>query len=354
MTAMNDQPMVQTLAQLGIAVFRLARPQVLVCCGPHFSWFKLLISPVADLDNGFLPSEDSPFLVDFLREATDFWQATANETPLSSGPWVEIDADGQTWAFEAKAIAPAGQPLLLIQQLGESYQRQQELLQRSREQLLENERLAWEVSRRTAKIRAREEELANRLLAAAGYRDLETGAHVRRIGMYAEVLARALGWSVLAADEIRMAAPMHDIGKIGIPDRILLKPGRLDEAEFEIMKGHTKFGARILEGSTVPMLQMAYNIAGGHHERWDGRGYPLGIEGEAIPMAARIVAAVDVFDAMVHRRVYKDPICEAETCHYIRTAAGAHFDPAVVAAFFDIFPTIREIKHGVPEEERWD
>ena len=144
---------------------------------------------------------------------------------------------------------------------------------------------------------------------------------------------------------------MHDVGKIGIPDSILLKPGRLDQAEFEIMKSHTQLGAKILEGTGIEMIEMARNIALCHHERWDGSGYPRGLAGDATPIEARIVSIVDVYDAMVHKRVYKEPIPEHDTLDYIRSASGRHFDPALVKVFFNIIDRIREIKSAVSEDD---
>ena len=170
------------------------------------------------------------------------------------------------------------------------------------------ETLEKEVIKRTAEVRLREEEIIFRLLSATGYRDTETGAHVRRIGSYASVIARALGWSVKEAGDIRLAAPMHDVGKIGIPDAILLKPGPLTHDEFEVMKRHTSIGAQILNDSAVPLLMMASEIALSHHERYGGSGYPQGLVGDAIPESARIVSVVDVYNALVHDRVYRNGV----------------------------------------------
>jgi response regulator RpfG family c-di-GMP phosphodiesterase len=137
---------------------------------------------------------------------------------------------------------------------------------------------------------------------------------------------------------------MHDIGKIGIPDSILLKPGRLDPAELSVMQQHTVIGSGMLSGSEIPLLKMGSEIALCHHEKWDGSGYPQGLAGEAIPVAARIVAIVDVYDAMIHRRVYKDPIPEQSVLETMKNAAGRHFDPALFDVFMSILPTIRQIR----------
>jgi HD-GYP domain-containing protein (c-di-GMP phosphodiesterase class II) len=148
---------------------------------------------------------------------------------------------------------------------------------------------------------------------------------------------------------IRVAAPMHDIGKIGIPDAILLKPGRLTQDEFRIMRQHTVIGARMLGGSDIPLLNMAREIALFHHEKWDGSGYPNGLKRGEIPIAARIVAIVDVYDAMVHRRVYKTAIPEIEVLDTMARAAGHHFDPVLFDVFTGILPLIRQIREAVPE-----
>jgi putative two-component system response regulator len=211
------------------------------------------------------------------------------------------------------------------------------------------DRLEGEVRRRTAQIRRREEEIALRLVAAAEFRDTETGAHVRRIGLYAAALAQLLGWPAGQVDDLRVAAMMHDIGKIGVPDSILLKPGPLLPDEFEIIKQHTVIGARILERSEIGLLEMAREIALSHHERWGGGGYPAGLAGEAIPESARIVAVCDVYDALVHDRVYRRALPEREVLELLQSQRGHHFDPRIVDPFLaevSVFRTIREEVQG--------
>ena len=156
------------------------------------------------------------------------------------------------------------------------------------------------------------EETILRLVSALRYRDEETGGHIKRTGLHCELFAEVLGWPPEGIENIRMAAPMHDLGKIGIPDAILKKPGKLTQDEFEVMKTHTIIGAQMLEGSESAVLQMARDIALCHHERWDGAGYPRGIARWAIPESARIVAIVDVFDALTHRRVYHEAAPEEQ------------------------------------------
>ena len=174
----------------------------------------------------------------------------------------------------------------------------------------------------------------HRLSQAAEYRDEDTGAHIERIGYYSAMLARQMGMSEQEVENILYAAPMHDVGKIGIPDNILLKPGKLDKDEWEIMKQHSAIGAEILNGSDADFIKLAEIIALTHHEKWDGSGYPGGLKGEDIPIEGRIVAIVDVFDAITSKRPYKEEMPVEEAFRIIREGKGKHFDPAVVDAFF--------------------
>lgn len=220
-------------------------------------------------------------------------------------------------------------------------------MERRRLALLSNhyqQRLEHDVRERTAQLRLREEEVALRLITAAEHRDAETGAHIRRIGLYAEIIARARGWSDDDAEELRLAAPMHDVGKIGIPDHILLKPGSLTSKEFSIIERHTTMGAAILAGSHIPLLRLAREIALTHHERWDGGGYPVGLADEEIPEAGRIVAVADVYDALVHTRIYRPALPEQHALQLMRHARGRQFDPAIFDTFFDVLPDLREIR----------
>jgi putative two-component system response regulator len=172
---------------------------------------------------------------------------------------------------------------------------------------------------------------------------------VRRIGLYAAEMGRLLDWDEEELDCIRAAAPMHDIGKIGVPDRILQKNGALTEEEWIIMKTHTTMGANILKDSTVPFIQMGARIAGCHHEKWDGSGYPNGLKGKDIPIEARITCLVDVYDALINRRVYKRPWQEGEVLGYIHTESGKLFDPDLVESFFNHFPLFQEIQQRHPD-----
>jgi putative two-component system response regulator len=183
-------------------------------------------------------------------------------------------------------------------------------------------------------------ELIERLSKAVESRDTETGEHIHRIGVLCQRLAIEIGWSQSEAETLMHASVMHDIGKLEIPDRILLKPGALDREEWEIMKTHTTVGAELLAGSPNPLLQMAESIARSHHERWDGSGYPAGTKGREIPLVGRICAVVDVYDALLSKRVYKEAWGMDETLAEIRRESGSHFDPELVSAFLRLAPEL--------------
>lgn len=199
----------------------------------------------------------------------------------------------------------------------------------------QNEILDQKVRDRTAELEATQVEILERLALAAEYRDDNTGQHTKRVGETAAQIAEALGWQTGEIELIRRAAPLHDVGKIGISDLILLKPGRLTTEELERMRMHTELGARILSGGQFPLMQWAEQIALTHHERWDGTGY-IGLCGEAIPMAGRIVAVADVFDALTSERPYKQAWTQQEATEEIQRQSGRQFDPRVVEAFLKV------------------
>jgi putative two-component system response regulator len=203
-----------------------------------------------------------------------------------------------------------------------------------------NRDLEQKVRERTARLTRSYHETLRAMTRAAEYRDDTTGAHVRRISFYARALAERLGMDGEFTDRIFHASPMHDIGKIGIPDAILLKPGKLSAAEVDVMRGHTTIGARILSGSDVPVLQTAAAISLSHHERWDGTGYPEGKAGDAIPLVGRIVAAADIYDALTHERPYKRAWTREEALGYVQSASGRELDPGVVEALLHVLHTM--------------
>ncbi len=196
-----------------------------------------------------------------------------------------------------------------------------------------NAELEQRVAARTAALVAAQYETLDRLARAAEARDDDTGQHTARVAETSARLARELGWPDADAEQLGRAAVLHDVGKIGIPNVVLLKPGPLTPAEFAMMRAHTTGGAAILAGSDHPLLQLAEAIALGHHERWDGTGYPRGLAGTAIPLAGRIVAVADVFDALTHTRPYKAAWPIADAAAEVARQSGRQFDPAVVAAF---------------------
>jgi putative two-component system response regulator len=189
------------------------------------------------------------------------------------------------------------------------------------------------VRERTRHLEQARLEVLQRLALAAEYRDDDTGEHTLRVARTSARLASVLGLRRSEVGEIALAAPLHDIGKIALPDSILLKPGPLSPDQYELMRSHVRVGAEILAGSSSSLLQTAEQIASTHHERWDGSGYLRGLRGEEIPLAGRIVAVADVFDALTHRRPYKEPWPLDQAVAEVISCAGTHFDPAVVAAF---------------------
>ena len=187
-------------------------------------------------------------------------------------------------------------------------------------------------------------QIVQRLGRAAEYKDNETGMHVIRMSHFSQLLALAAGCSPAWAEDLLNAAPMHDVGKIGIPDAVLRKPGPLDADEWATMRRHPEIGAEIIGEHPSGVLQLAREIALAHHEKWDGSGYPRGLAGEAIPLSARIVAIADVFDALTTRRPYKEPWPVQDALDHIAAQAGKHFDPALVALFAPLLPQLLEIR----------
>jgi putative two-component system response regulator len=204
--------------------------------------------------------------------------------------------------------------------------------------LSQNEQLDGKVRERTRELEEAQIEIVERLATAAEFRDDDTGRHTQRVGELAVRIAHAAGFSDRDLDVLRRAAPLHDVGKIGVPDGLLLKPGALTSAEREQMKMHTVMGAQILSGGRSDLLRMSERIALSHHEQWDGSGYPYGLAGDAIPIEARIVAIADVFDALTHDRPYRKAWPLDAVIAEIRRGRGGHFDPQLVDAFLGCRP----------------
>ena len=209
----------------------------------------------------------------------------------------------------------------------------------------QNRELDRKVLEQTAEINQTRLQIIQRLGRAAEYKDDETGMHVVRMSHYARLLGIAAGMSEIEADMLMNAAPMHDIGKIGIPDNILKKPGKLSGDEFQIMQGHAQIGADIIGDDASELLKMAKIVALTHHEKWNGQGYPNRLKGEEIPRIGRIVAIADVFDALTSERPYKAAWPVQDAIAFIEQAAGEHFDPQLVKHFVAILPQVLEIKN---------
>ncbi|MBN2626733.1 MAG: response regulator [Spirochaetales bacterium] len=224
-----------------------------------------------------------------------------------------------------------------------------------------------QLERRNRQLDLSRRQIIGILSQAAEYKDFETGNHFQRVSEMAAVMAKGLGWDEERVLNLQLASPVHDIGKIGIPDSILLKPGRLNDDEWHIMKEHCLFGKNILgtdnflrneieenlldlEGASFTLMETAANIALSHHECWDGNGYPMGLKGSEIPIEARITAVADVYDALRSKRPYKDPWSEEKTLSYLREKSGKQFDPDIVDVFFENLDDIRKIQQRYREE----
>jgi putative two-component system response regulator len=209
-----------------------------------------------------------------------------------------------------------------------------------------------ELKRAFEKIKAASLDTIYRLSMAAEYKDETTGAHIKRMSRYCAAGARRVGLDESTIETILYAAPMHDLGKIGILDQILMKPATLDPVEWEIMKLHTVIGAKILKGSDAEFIKLGETIAQCHHEKWDGSGYPNGLKGIEIPIAGRITAIADVFDALTSERPYKEPFSVEKSLAIIREGRGSHFDPEVADAFFAIQDEIFTIKKQYDDDNQ--
>jgi putative two-component system response regulator len=226
-----------------------------------------------------------------------------------------------------------------LAQVFKSEKEKAEELQAANQQIL---RYADDLNKTRFELKAAHRELReayldtiHRLVLAAEYRDEGTGGHIARMNRYFALIAEKRGLPAEEVQRLLYAAPMHDVGKIGIPDSILLKPGKLTHEEFEVMKSHTIIGANILANSKAKILQGAQQIAISHHERWNGKGYPQGLSGDKIPMAGRIVGLIDVFDALASRRPYREPYPVEMALDIIKKERGQHFDPTVVDIFLE-------------------
>jgi putative two-component system response regulator len=232
--------------------------------------------------------------------------------------------------------------------------RSRNLLKMREQSLHLEDRMQWlasEVRRATADIVKREQETIFMLMRATEHRDKETKNHIVRMGHYARVLAHAVGKPNDYQELILLAAPMHDIGKVAIPDRILLKEGKLTPDEWTIMQSHAQLGYEILKESDSKLIQLGAEIALSHHEKYDGNGYPNKLAGEAIPLSGRICAIGDVFDALLSVRPYKPAWSLPDTIEALRRGKGNHFDPSLVDAFLDVLPQLQEVRREFSDAE---
>jgi putative two-component system response regulator len=286
-----------------------------------------------------LANDPDLVIVDYMMPAPDgieFIQRLRADPAKAELPMLMVTADHEKEvryrALESGANDFLTKPVDRI----EFTSRVKNMLAIRRSHLALTDRAAWladEVNKATAEIREREREAVFRLARAAEFRDPETGAHIQRMAHYSQLIAAGLGLDEAQQELILEAAPMHDVGKLGTPDMILLKPGKLTPEEFAVMKQHAVIGWEILRDSSAPTLQVAAEIAHTHHEKFDGSGYPRGLAGDQIPLFGRIVAVADVFDALTSARPYK-PAWELDKAWtFIAEGRGSHFDPQCVDAF---------------------
>ena len=214
----------------------------------------------------------------------------------------------------------------------------------------QNHILEEKVQQRTSELRETQVDIIRKLCRAAEFRDNETGLHVIRMSHYSQIIGTAYGMDNESATLLLNASPMHDVGKIGIPDSVLLKPGKLTDEEFNIIQTHPEIGAEIIGKNDSPLLKMAFQIAYTHHEKWNGRGYPQGLKGADIPLVGRIAAIADVFDALTTKRPYKEPWPTEKAVNLIQQESGKHFDPDLVQPFMKSLDEILVVKEQFAEE----
>lgn len=317
------------------------------------SLMKDLEFPLLVLDIN-MPGESGIELLGYLRsEHPD--TAVVMLTAVSDPKTASIAFDAGAYGYLVKPFRPEE---VLINVANAIHRRRLELERRTYTEELERKALERSAALNDAIERLKkaktdvehtQQEIVERLAVALQLRDEETGRHIERMSRYAEVLARRLdgkGFSKM----IRLASPLHDIGKIAIPDAILQKPGPLTPDEYAVVKGHAEIGHRLLAGSQAEGLMLAASIALTHHEKWDGSGYPRGLAGAAIPLEGRVAAVADVFDALTHRRAYRGAYSMEEASAMLRAERGTHFDPKLVDEFFDSIDQVLAIHESLPEE----
>jgi putative two-component system response regulator len=320
------------------------------------------IEPVAFRDSGLglqdvLATRPDLLIVDYMMPEPDgmaFIRRFREDARNADIPVLMITADHERETRYAALETGANDFLTKPIDRAEFQARVRNMLAWRRSQKALEDRAAWlaeKVAEATHEILEREREMITRLSRAAEFRDPETGAHIQRMSNYSRLIAERLGLSAGDQALILRAAPMHDVGKIAIPDHILLKPGRLDEAELAIMRTHAEKGYEILKDSKSPLLDTAALIVLTHHEKFGGGGYPRGLVGEDIPLFGRIVAVADVFDALTTERPYKQAWSLERALGFLRAGAGDHFDPACVDAFLARIDDALEIQASFQDAE---
>jgi response regulator RpfG family c-di-GMP phosphodiesterase len=342
LVVVDDDPLVHELVRHIVADLRALRVEAFDDAAIALAWLRTHEADVVITDY------QMPGL-----SGTELIAAVRHEPHLADIPIMMITASEDRAVRVAALTTGANDVLSKPIEPTEVRARTTNMLAIRRGQRLVAQRSSWleaEVRRATAAIAARERETILRLSKAAEYRDWETGSHIIRVSLYARLIARGLQLPTDEQDMLFQAAPMHDVGKIGIADAILLKVGELDAAEFEAIKEHTVIGHRILTGSSSPLLQAAADIALTHHERVDGTGYPRRLHGDAIPLHGRVVAVADTFDALTSRRPYKAAWPAPLAWEYLRQHVGTRFDAACVEAFDCCFTEAEQIRSTLLDE----
>ena len=317
-----------------------------------------LIQNPADVLKHFKNNPPAIMLLDFNMPGMNGFEVIEqlnNNLPNSLPPIVFITAETsnniRARAFEQGVLDFINKPFQKVELL--SRVKNLLALENAHRKLeLKNNNLEEMVEIRTHELRKTQRDIVQKLGRAAEFRDNETGAHIIRMSNISALLAGQLGFSAEEVENVLFASPMHDIGKIAIPDHILLKPGKFSPDEWSIMKTHTTIGATILSGNNSKLLTLASEIALSHHEKWDGSGYPHGLAGNGIPLSCRIVAIADAFDALLSDRPYKKAWCLDDALDYINEKSGEHFDPKVVSTFNSHLPQILEIRKRYRDPEQ--
>jgi response regulator RpfG family c-di-GMP phosphodiesterase len=278
----------------------------------------------------------------------DFYILSSADSSLEAKAFLVIKDSSEAMRAQQAVLQQRNEITLLERDLDKRNGELKELMETVRTQ---NHELSNKVRLKTKDLRQSRLSIIAKLARVAEFRDKETGGHIYRIGRSSVLVGRSYGLTDEVCEDLFHASLLHDVGKVGIPDSILLKPGSLDAEERAVMQTHTLIGSEILGGDEGKLLKSAMEVARFHHERWDGRGYPEARSGESIPIVARICSIVDVFDALLAKRPYKEPWSVDKALEFIRRESGAAFDPSVVQAFLAVVPDITKLRNGSLEAE---